>query len=730
MATDTRAALPAAVPSGPPASALPRDGASHVRGDIEGLRAVAVLLVIGDHLLGWPHGGFVGVDVFFVISGFLITGLLLREHRTSGRISFVDFYKRRIRRILPASLLVLVATVVAAHAVFFGSRARTTSDDALWSLLFAGNWRFALNGTDYLQAGGPLSPLQHYWSLAVEEQFYVVWPVVLAVVLGIAGWRRKHGPKGLVGIAVVAVGVVVGGYAWALHETTTDPTWAYFSTFSRAWELGLGALLAVAVPAVARIPARLRPLLGWVGLAGIVASAFVIGPDTPFPAPGALLPVLSTGLVIAAGTGGPSHVLALDNPLARYLGALSYSLYLWHFPAIVVLAVLLPVDGTYYALVAALTVVVSMASYHLVEQPIRRSDWLRPGVVRKRERRVALIGGWVATAAAAALTVVLVVLPATGSGWPWASASEPAAAPPPVSVDDPLPAAPSVDHAAVLAGEISAAVTTPEWPELVPGLDSTSEEVYVPEWVVDDCLNIRSAADAAGCVYGDPAAERTAVLLGDSVSISWMPGIRRALESDGWQIRVLTLGQCPQAMVPTEMDRGDPAFPEYCSAHQEWALAQVQELRPDLVIMSSAANSIGRMVSEAEGDAALAEWRDGLIATMTALDGLQARFVLLGSPPPGLNIQTCATRFNTPQDCLSTIADDVTDFLENEADTVRAFRGTTLQASYVDTRSWFCDAQEQCPLFVGTTPVFADGTHMTAAYSARLAPVLAPVLAG
>ena len=152
MATDTTA-IPAEAPPGPRPSGLPRDGASHVRGDIEGLRAVAVLLVIADHLFGWPHGGFIGVDVFFVISGFLITGLLLREHQSTGRISFPDFYRRRIRRILPASVLVLVVTTVVANVVFFANRARETVDDALWALLFAGNWRFAIDGTDYQQAG-------------------------------------------------------------------------------------------------------------------------------------------------------------------------------------------------------------------------------------------------------------------------------------------------------------------------------------------------------------------------------------------------------------------------------------------------------------------------------------------------------------------------------------------------------------------------------------------------
>ncbi|RBY87408.1 acyltransferase family protein [Blastococcus sp. TF02A-26] len=729
MATDT-IRTPAQVPDRP-VSGLPRDGAHHVRGDIEGLRAVAVLLVVADHLFGWPHGGFIGVDVFFVISGFLITGLLLREHQRTGRISFADFYRRRIRRILPASVLVLVVTAVLAQVVFFANRARETVDDALWALLFAGNWHFAIDGTDYQQAGDAVSPLQHYWSLSVEEQFYVVWPVVLLVVLGLAA---RRGRAGLVAMAVVTVLVVAGGYAWAVHETASAPTWAYFSTFSRSWELGLGALLAVCAPLAVRIPAALRPLLGWAGLVGIAAGAVLIDSSTAFPAPWALVPVLSTVAVIAAGTGGDSRIVLVDNPVGRYIGALSYSLYLWHFPAIVLLAELMPQDGLYYATVGAAALLAATASYHLVEQPIRRSAWLRPGP-RPPRRRVAAFGGWAATGLAAALVAVFVVLPASGATWPWPQPASPTAAPPAapplVEVDPGAEAAALAAQAQqVLTADIAASLAATEWPELSPGLNSPGEEVYSPEWVVDECLNIADEADMARCSYGDPAAEQTAVLVGDSVAISWMPGIRRALEGSGWRIQVLTLGQCPQVPVEVRAYRGGDNFEEKCPQHQVWALEQVRLIQPDLIIMSSAANSLVRLLSDNSGDAALAEWRTGLTTMLASLEAMPARMVVLGTPPPGENIQECMTRFNGPQDCVSPIGEETNDFIRVEQETVAQFRGTALQASYVDTRSWFCDAAERCPLFVGTVPIYADGTHMVAPYAERLAPLLAPALLG
>ncbi|WP_162237669.1 acyltransferase family protein [Agreia sp. Leaf244] len=178
------------------------------RRDIQGLRMVAVVVVIFDHLIGWPTGGFIGVDVFFVISGFLITGLLLREHDRSNTISFIGFYKRRIRRILPAATLVLVVTVVVAFVVFNVSRATQTFWDGIWSFFFAANWRFASAGTDYFQADGPVSPLQHFWSLAVEEQFYFVWPWLMLLIFILGGRAAKWNTKAAhraIGIAMVII---------------------------------------------------------------------------------------------------------------------------------------------------------------------------------------------------------------------------------------------------------------------------------------------------------------------------------------------------------------------------------------------------------------------------------------------------------------------------------------------------------------------------------------------
>ncbi|GGI37992.1 hypothetical protein GCM10010988_16750 [Cnuibacter physcomitrellae] len=367
-----------------------------LRPDIQGLRALAVVAVILDHAIGWPLGGFVGVDVFFVISGFLITGLLLRDVERTGRVSFRDFYAKRMRRILPAALVVLAITAAAGFVVFNVTRAWQTVWDAVYSLVFVANWHFAAQGTDYFHASDAVSPLQHFWSLSVEEQFYLVWPGLVMLLLLVlpgalrpgaaasgsasaASASRMRAVRIVVGIAAAIV--VAASFGWAVLQTGSDPTVAYFSTLTRAWELALGAVLAAAVPLLLRLPSALRAVLGWAGLAGIVASFFLIdGGSTPFPGPWAALPVAATAVLIVGGVGGgrQRHLFPLTNPVSVFLGDMSYSLYLWHFPVIVFFAVLLPTPGpTTTGIVLATIGALSLVSYFLVEQPLHRSPLLR-----------------------------------------------------------------------------------------------------------------------------------------------------------------------------------------------------------------------------------------------------------------------------------------------------------------------------------------------------------------
>jgi peptidoglycan/LPS O-acetylase OafA/YrhL len=680
------------------------------RPDIQGLRTVAVLTVVANHLFGWPAGGFVGVDVFFVISGFLITGIILREHDRTGTISFRSFYRRRIRRIFPIATLVLAVTVAASYAVYLSDRAQGVATDAVWTFFFAANWRFAAADTDYFADAGLLSPLQHYWSLAVEEQFYLVWPWLLLIVLSIAAYRGRTGQR--LAVAVMLL-IVAGSFVAALLETESDPTGAYFSTVDRAWELGLGALLAMLAPLCARIPSPVRPVLGWIGLIGIGASLFLVKEAPGFPAPWAALPVLSTVLVIAAGTGGPQRFLfPLTNRLSVYLGDISYSLYLWHFPVIVLLAELPLKESTYYALALLVMFSLSIASFHLVEDPVRRSRWLEPRGEVGRDWRPSVFRGsllWLLAAGTAVLAVMAIARP-------------PSSDVDAVPVDSSVTTSAAATPQDALRGAVTAAVAADEFPEFSPDLASLGTENWVKEAAARGCADITST-NLERCASGPADAEKTVVLVGDSFGIAWMPGVREGFEKAGWRVYGITKGQCPSASVSVTHDEGK-AYPE-CDEHRGWALAEAVRLQPDLVILADAANTLDRLASKATGAAARAEIETGVRTTVAALDPAQRRVALLSPPPSGASLQECVTRFSGPDDCEMTINEGWKQFAAAQRQAA-----DVAKATYVDTSGWFCTESGRCPAFVGTTPVRADGGHLTVAYAKELAALIVAATSG
>lgn len=331
-----------------PASGQKILSATQFRPDIEGLRAVAILTVVLYHA-GVPglRGGFVGVDVFFVVSGFLITGLLVREVARTGTVGLASFYAARARRLLPAAAVVLVATSVAAAVLLPPLQARKVLGDTVAAALYLGNYRFAIEGTDYLADTAP-SPLQHYWSLGVEEQFYLVWP---ALILGVAWWLRRRSAGGGRGTAslpyFVVLAVLAGGsLALCVLWTRTLPAWAFFSLPTRAWELAIGGLVALTATQWRRLPPVCAAVVGWGGLALILATCNQIGAATPYPGTAALLPVLGTALVIGAGCATPDLGVGrlLSKPVLRAIGRVSYSWYLWHWPALLLAPALIGAD--------------------------------------------------------------------------------------------------------------------------------------------------------------------------------------------------------------------------------------------------------------------------------------------------------------------------------------------------------------------------------------------------
>ncbi|MBX7268690.1 acyltransferase [Micromonospora sp. Llam7] len=694
MSVGRAASGPFPTPADHAAPPRPREAGSGFRPDIQGLRAVAVVVVILEHVLHWPGGGFVGVDVFFVISGYLITGLLLREHRRTRRISFTDFYRRRLRRIAPVAVLVLVSTYLAASLVFLGERVRSTAWDALWAGLFAANWRFASIGTDYWQTNGPVSPLRHYWSLSVEEQFYLVWPVLLVLVLALSTPGRYGSPSRWV-VGTVLGTVVVGSIAFGFWEVARHPSAAYFSTFSRTWELGSGALLAVAAPWLARIPAAARPALQWLGLTGLVVSVLTIDPQTPMPVPGAFLPVLSATLVIGGGVGGQRLMFPLTNRVARYTGDISYSLYLWHFPLLILIGAALPGTGVVVPLLTlGGTVLLSVLSYHLVEDPVRRSSWLerrRTGAPRPRT------GAALARPAAG-----LVALVAT------------AAAVVTVTVRVPSPTAPVEPVAVTSQDELTVALRTAlaatEWPVLTPPagelgrLGLAEKNGCRPEPEGDDC-GLR------------PRPRKLAFVVGDSIGTAWLPMVRQVLEPAGWSVSNLTYPGCP--FLAAETVSPVDSITRACPGHRSAIRRLVKDFRPELVIVGNAYHQ--RFVA-AGGEPSLTEWESGVRLVREEWLASAGKVVALQPPPVGLDPKTCITRLAAPGDCVSTLADRHLAYAEVDR------RVWSAPGSWhVGTTDWFC-VSGQCPIFAGGVIVRLDGNHVTAEYARKLAPLFRDAL--
>ena len=354
----------------------PTNYRAEFRPDIQAVRALAVALVVLYHAnIPGVHGGFLGVDVFFVVSGFVITNVLLRERASKGTNSIPGFYARRIRRILPAATIVLIATIFATYHWLSFITGAVIANDAKYVAAFVGNFHFATVGTQYFTANQPPSTLQQYWSLAVEEQFYLVWPVLFLLLT--LPWKAFSSVGRLVSILSLIIGVSL---AWCIIETRHNEVWAFFSPLTRAWELALGALLAVVGPHLRGRSPRFGVALAAIGVVVVLLCTWFYSSATLWPGTAVIAPVVATGMIIAGGSlRGPDNFgqFAKFAPI-QWIGNISYSLYLVHWPVIAI--------ATQYAIaplplhteieLVALSVALSAVLYYAIENPIRRSRWL------------------------------------------------------------------------------------------------------------------------------------------------------------------------------------------------------------------------------------------------------------------------------------------------------------------------------------------------------------------
>jgi len=658
------------------------------RADIQGLRAIAVVLVLLAHAgVRFAAGGFVGVDVFFVLSGFLITGLLLTEAGKHGSVSLVDFYVRRARRILPAAALTLVATDAAALFLMNFVRARSAVVDSLHAAAFGANFHFAATGVDYFARSAPPSPILHFWSLSVEEQFYLVWPLLLSLVLFRAGGRRR-----LLCVVTLLAGASLG---WSIHQTHASPAIAYFSPFTRAWELGLGAGLAVAAVTLERTPSAVRLVMGWTGVVAVACSAVLFSDRTPFPGAFALVPTLGTAFAIVAGMGDCSSRFSVGRLLALrpmcIVGDRSYALYLWHWPVLIIAAEYAGHELSLGVRLALMVVafVVSCISYGLVENPIR---------TRMRSRGATLVVA--AGCTAAVLGTATAALGAVGREQHRFEAAPGHAAPAMTTASyrfarthGALPAVVAAVRAAQRGAPLPSGLTPPI------GQLRNFPRPYNPP---SGCILRDSDTQTTGrvCRMGRASSSKLIVLLGDSHAHMWLPPLLRMAWRDGWAVVPLVrLGCTPATWVTNERGCGD---------WYRWALGEAKRLHATVTLVGG---SIDEHPSPYTRKA-----MQSLLDTARTLATV-GRVVVIGDPE-GQSRQ--------PVDCLlaphATMASCTTTWPSSTLalyDEVES-RAKQLGVGFLPTRQFVCFKGE-CPTVIGDTIAWMDNSHLTVAYSTQIA---------
>ena len=539
---------------------------------IQGLRALAVTIVTLFHARLVP-GGFIGVDIFYVISGYLITGLILRELETTGKLDLGAFYQRRIKRLLPTSIFVLLATALISWFVLPAINRDELGRDFFAAAAYISNYLFAWWQNDYQNLDATPSPFIHYWSLAVEEQFYLIWPVLLIF------FARRGKRAILIGISTItALSLIL-----SIYQTQSSPIWAFYSLSTRAWELGIGALLLFIPPRIFTF--RLLP---WTGFGALLITSFSFSDGTAFPGINAVLPVLAAALLIASIPIWPPILNNLsNNRVSQWLGKISYPLYLWHWPALVIPSSALGRPLTLLERIACiiLTVILADVTNRVIEEPLRQMKFAPKKI-------------YLAAIATTATSLALSVF-------------------------------------------ISSSV-----PELVSTSGKTPftfdlDEVVAKPIVVGDGCHVSHGGNRSGyCTYGDVDSDTTIVLYGDSHAAQWFPALEQIASKRGIKLVSLTKSACPAVDAPRDDDGGFKY--KNCAQWRKYSYQRIKEIKPLAVIMSSF-QYFSAPTKYPDPDL---WWKNGQIKLLNSLKGASKNLIYISDTPhPIVDIPSClATR--------------------------------------------------------------------------------------
>jgi peptidoglycan/LPS O-acetylase OafA/YrhL len=636
------------------------------RQDIEGIRGIAILLVVGFHAgVRALAGGFVGVDVFFVLSGYLITGLLAREVAATGDVDFHTFYARRARRLLPALLVVLVATIGLALWLCAPIDQPTIASDGRAVALHYGNVLFARNAVNYHASSG--NPFLHTWSLAVEEQFYLIWPLLFAFV------GRAHGAAGATPRRLINWIAVVGALSFAasLWLTGVAQPWAFFGMPTRIWEFAVGGIAALALSHRAVPSERVGLTLQGLGLAGIAFAAVSFHEALPYPGFAALLPAVGAVAVIAGGAIARSSPVTkvLSTAPIRWAGRMSYSWYLWHWPLVGLGAALdwkIGVGGKIAWSLAALGLAV--LTHRFVEERFR-ADAATESSPEKAN----------AYALGASVCVALLA---------WGA----------------------------LMLTVRRVSSPPQRQYLAARNDNMGH----------NCWGSMTERAAGPCVFGDLSAQTKVVLMGDSHAEHWLPAMERIGRERHWKVYAMVKPACPVADMPEMINARLKRDYSECTSWRRDKLRQILALRPDIVVLSSYDHYIPADGEASSWNVTPASWEAGLRRTYEILSRAGIKTIAMRDvPDAGFDAPACLSRraSGAPfqiRDCTYALSDGLRpSAIAAQRAAARGLRNVAI----VNMNDRVC-ARSPCSVVQRGAVVFRDSDHLTTAFSRAEGPVL------